>query len=440
MEPLSPNQEEDILQRVHRQFSPEALRIDQQNLYVDLDKVRGDAHPTQRIAKSILLADKPTCQVLAGHRGSGKSTELRWLKKELENKCYFTVLCDTREDVDPNDVDLLEVLIAIMRQLAKQLEAEEIKLAPGYFRGLWERIKALLDSEVNFEGIDLEAGMMKLSTVIKSSPDARLKLREKMEPDMGNWLHAANDLIGKAVLELRKKGWRGLVVLVDDLDKMVTRPHASAGCSTVEYLFVHRQAQLAAFDCYMVYTVPIQLAYSRLGPTLASLYGGSLPVLPMVKIQLPPPNRGTWEPGMQKFREMIEKRLSEAGVQERQVFADDQVRDDLIRMTGGQPTELMYLMREAMITEMPITPEAVERAVRERRKTYQRQLFAEDVEIIEHVRKDGKVQRTKSNDTILRDLLDNRVILQYVNDKEWYDVNPVIEDPPKQATSEPKPE
>jgi hypothetical protein len=81
----------------------------------------------------------------------------------------------------------------------------------------------------------------------------------------------------------------------------------------------------------------------------------------------------------------------------------------------------------------------VERSIRERSKTYQRQLFAEDLAIIKEVQETGTVQRTKANDSIVRDLLDNRVILQYVNDREWYDVNPVIVDPPTEAPSEHKP-
>ncbi len=314
----------------------------------------------------------------------------------------------------------------------------DIKLTPGYFRDRWERIKALLGSDVSFEKIGLEAGMLKISTAIKNSPDARLKLREAMEPDMGNWLHAANDLIGKAMLELGKKGWRGLVVLVDDLDKMVLRPHSTAGCSTGEYLFVNRHAQLSAFACHTLYTVPIPLAYSRLEPTLANLYGGSLPVLPMVKVQLPPPKRGDCAMGMDKFREIIQKRVSEAGVQERDVFANDKVRDQLIRMTGGQPREIMFLLRDALITQMPITGQAVDRAVRERRRAYERQLFAEDMPIIEDVRRTGDVKRTKGNDAIVRDLLDSRVILQYVNHKEWYGVNPIITEPPKPSRGKPK--
>jgi len=90
----------------------------------------------------------------------------------------------------------------------------------------------------------------------------------------------------------------------------------------------------------------------------------------------------------------------------------------------------MYFMRESLITEFPITGRAVDRAARERRKAYARQLSAEHWPIIKEVRKTGQVAhvRTKENDAAIRDLLDSRAILQYVNDEEWYDLNPVIAD------------
>jgi hypothetical protein len=83
-----------------------------------------------------------------------------------------------------------------------------------------------------------------------------------MEPDTGNLLNAANDTISEAVLELNKKGYKGLVILVDDLDKIVIRPIDHLGCSSAEYLFVHRAAQLTAFNCHVIYSMPISLANS----------------------------------------------------------------------------------------------------------------------------------------------------------------------------------
>ncbi len=313
------------LQKIYSVFALSPLRPDQQAMYVNLGDVRSDPGMVRGMAQKIRLSDEPTCQVLTGHRGSGKSTELGRLCQDLENPIegeagYFVVRVQADDELDRNDIDFPEVLIAIVRQMAAQLrERQGIKPKPGYFRDRWERLKKLALGEVSFEGLDLETGMATVSTTVKNSPDARSKVREVLEPDTNNWLTAANDVIGEAIQGLRKKGLRGLCVIVDDLDKMITRPHASAGCSTTEYLFVHRSSQLTAFHCHLIYTLPIDLAYSHHEPTIKRLYSG-LPVVPMTKIASPPPRSRTYKPGVQKFRDVIDVRLHSVGAGREDLF------------------------------------------------------------------------------------------------------------------------
>ena len=114
----------DPTQQVYREFGPEPIQPERQiDLYVDLEEVRGSMHAVSRLRERIRLAEgKPTCQVLAGHKGSGKSTELLRLKKELEcgSPSFFVVYVKADEDIDRNDVDFPDILVAVVRQLATQ--------------------------------------------------------------------------------------------------------------------------------------------------------------------------------------------------------------------------------------------------------------------------------------------------------------------------------
>lgn len=423
--------EGDLVQRVYRQFSPAPLRPEQDALYVDLNAARGDMDIVSRLEGKIRLAEgSPTCQVLAGHKGSGKSTELLRLKKRLESdpNPFFVVYVEADEDIDRNDVDFPDVLIAIVRQTAAQLkEHAGINLKPGYFKDRLRRLKELFTSDINFESFELDTGLMKLAGAIKSSPDARAKIRELLEPDADNWLYAANDVIGQAVLELAKKVKKGLVILMDDLDKMVVREHAGTGYNTDEYLFVNRAAQLTAFDCHVVYTMPLSLAYSHQEQAVRASYGGPVPVVPMTKVAARSPETGRYPPGVEKFREIIARRLKAANADESQVFANDDVRDKLIALSGGQPTELMTLVREAIIAhKLPIDEKSLQRAETEGRREYARQLRQDHWPIIEEVRQSGSFVRTKEKEPAFRELLGSRAILQYVNDEEWYALNPMV--------------
>jgi hypothetical protein len=166
------------LKEIYAAFDLAPLTSGQQDLYVNLDDVRGDSGIVRHLGRKIRLADQPTCQVLTGHRGSGKSTELWQLQHDLqeldeEGNHYFVVLIQADDHMDRNDVDFPEVLIAIIRQLAEDVrERLGIELKPGLFKDRWERIKKLALSEISFDKLDLAAGMAKLSATIKNSPDA----------------------------------------------------------------------------------------------------------------------------------------------------------------------------------------------------------------------------------------------------------------------------
>ncbi len=422
----------DLVRQVYQAFNPAPLTADQQRLYVDLDKARGEADVVHRLGQKIRLADKPTCQVLAGHRGSGKSTELLRLKKKLEtdHPRFFVVLCKADDDIDRNDIDFPEILIAIVRQTASQLkEQADVQLKPGYFATLPERMGKFLTSEVTFDKLEFGVSFAKLSGALKSSPTARHEIRKLLEPDTNNLLDAANDVIGQAILALGKKGYSGLTILVDDLDKMVVRPHDGAGCTTAEYLFVNRAAQLTAFKCHVVYTMPLSLAYSHQEQTIRQTYGGHVPVVPMTKIATQPPNPQPFEPGIDLFRQVIDSRLQSALTTPDVVFADDGVVEELIRLSGGQPTELMTLVREAIITQdLPIGRKALDRAKREGKAEYTRQMSLDHWPLLEEVRAAGMITRTLENEAAYRELIDSRAILQYANDAEWYGLNPMVAD------------
>jgi len=418
------------LKKVYKAFDPAPLSADETDLYVELDEVRGSLGLVDRMAKSIRLSDRPTCQLLAGHRGSGKSTELRRLERELESgdEKFFVVLWDVSEDIDRGDVDFPDVLIAIVRQLAKELrEKAGIELKPTLFKRRWEELKELLGSDVDFSGLSLDAGLAKFSAAIKSSPTTRIAIREALEPRTDSWIEAANDVIGKAILELKKKRYKGLVIAVDGLDKIPPMQyHNVSGFTLSEYLFINRHAQLTALKCHLIYTMPIALAYSCKERNIASLYGMMAPpVVPMTKIR--DKSGRKCKAGFEKLRDLIARRLEKAGVKAEDVFESEDVIREIIAKSGGQPRELVVLIRDSLVQgDLPIGKDSLGLVIARARQWYARQLREEHWKIIKRVEKDHVLCRTEKNDMLHMDLLDNRAILQYVNEKEWYGINPLL--------------
>jgi len=434
----------EISNAIFKIFTVQPLRLDQMNLYVPLDKFRGIAEKetrgvVEKIAGYIQSAGKVarfTAHVFAGHEGSGKSTELVRLKDLLETQSpkYFVVHCKAEEDIDRNDVDFPEVLIAIVRQLAKQMkEREKITLEPGYFKSRFKWWAEVFGSPVEFEKFDLSVLFLKISGAIKNSPSSREKVRKYMEPDTDNLLNAANDVISKATQELVKKGYAGLVIVVDDLDKIIVKPIGDGKTDSDKHLFLNRAPQMTGLHCQMIYTMPLSLAYSH-SQQVKKAYSNRLPMIPMVKIRSQPPKAKDYKPGIAAMRHMIDVRLKSANVPFEKVFQNDAVCNTLIKLSGGQPTILMGMIPEADISEgLPITDVSLERIRRENKRDFERILLFEDWEILEAIRRGGTFRRNVEAEERFRLLLENRSLLQYVNEREWYGLNPFVEllDPPE---------
>jgi hypothetical protein len=431
-----PNEDTDLLRRLYQAFDVRALRDVDAELRVELDEFRkpqtGVAH--EMYSKVVYSSHSRPChQVLAGHNGSGKSTELWYLKSRLEaggqTKPFFTVYCDADDHVDRNDVDFLDVLVAMLRQLATDLrERLGIELKPGYIRNRLGQLWGLLKSDVQLEALDLPMALGKLSVAIKGSPDARAELRKAFEPDAGNWMQAANECFGEAIRQLDPERFAGLVMIVDDLDKMANVEHQQGGCLQTENLFVRRAAQLTGFECHVIYSMPLDLAYSEHKPVVANSFGGDVPVLPMTKLYSRPPGREPHEAGVDAFSQVIDRRLARAGARRQDLFADDGVMRDVILLSGGQPTELMTLAREAMLVGLPIATAALPRLLSRGRLQYMSWLREDHWEIIKQVSKEGRYKLAEENKPAVRALLRTRAILQYLNRDEWYDVNPYLRD------------
>jgi len=87
----------------------------------------------------------------------------------------------------------------------------------------------------------------------------------------------------------------------------------------------------------------------------------------------------------------------------------------------------MTLIREALVEkDVPIEESTITTVARKITHSYERQLRQEHWAIIEQVKKDHVLKRTMENDGLYMELLGNRAILQYVNDREWYGLNPLL--------------
>jgi signal recognition particle GTPase len=88
--------------------------LQKEDYYVNLATTRGE-DVVKRMRRAIALSpNKLTYQLLSGHIGSGKSTELLRLKLELEKQGFAVIHCAADKYLQIDDVGLTEIWLVIV--------------------------------------------------------------------------------------------------------------------------------------------------------------------------------------------------------------------------------------------------------------------------------------------------------------------------------------
>jgi hypothetical protein len=405
--------------------------------YIDFSSVRGNKI-IESLKRTIALIspNEPTCQLFTGHIGCGKSTELLRLKAELEQAGFHVVYFESSQDLDMADVDITDILLSIARQVSESLEAIKIRLKPSYFANLFNEIVDFLQTPIELEAeAELSVGIGKITAKTKESPKLRRQLREYLEPRTAGILESINkELLERATTELKRRGKAGLVVIVDNLDRVDIRPLPS-GRTQPEYLFIDRGEQLRKLNCHVVYTIPLALIFSNDCETLINRFGGGIPpkVLPMVPVRQR--NGEEFHEGMELLRRMVlvrafpNKSLSKQLELTTEVFDTPETLNRLCRISGGHVRNLLGLLFDCLRQEdPPISRECLERVIRERCDTLTSSIDDEEWNLLFQVVE----QQTVKGDIEYQTLLRSMFVFEY-RDREgrWFGINPALEEAQK---------
>jgi hypothetical protein len=415
--------------------------------YIDFSTVRGGKVVEDLKDNISLFSDgQPTCQLFTGHIGCGKSTEILQLKQQLEAEGFHVVYFESSQDMEMGDVDLSDILLAIARRVVDSLETIKIKTEAKGFRAMLNGAVKILTTEIelatevdipgvgkieaNTSGeISLSMGIGKLSAKTKDSPDMRSKLRGYMEPKSGGLLDLINnEILLPAIADLKKLGKEGVVVIVDNLDRVDDSPKPW-GRPQTEYLFVDRAEQLRKLQCHMVYTMPLALRFSRDYGTLTARFMTDPIVLPMVPVVRR--DGSTHEEGISLLRQMILSRaMPDHSPTERlnaidQVFDNIQTLDRLCFASGGHVRNIMRLLNDALRKQrgLPVTLEVLEETIRKRRNELVLSIDDEEWNLLRQVNRTKKVVGDQGYQTLIRSMY----VYEYQDDDgSWFEVNPVL--------------
>jgi AAA ATPase domain len=368
-----------------------------------------------------------------GHRGAGKSTELRRLEQHLKEQGYFVVyFAADEQDINTEDTEYTDILLACTRHLLEAIKDADAKPLRDWMEKRWNDLKDLALTELSFESLSLETQISqfgKLTANVRTEPSLRQKIREKVNPYTPTLIDALNEFIRNAKKKLPAK-YSQLAVIADNLDKIVPFSKDGGERSNLDEIFLDRNEQLKALDCHLVYTIPISMVHSNRAAELGNNYNNPQ-VLPMIMVRKP--SGEIHQAGLAKMKEVIEKRAKQVAPDlslETEWFDTKETVEKLCLMSGGHVRNLLLMLQEAInqADDLPITAKAVQRAITNTRDVYRKTPGKDDWSILAKV----SVSRRILNDKEHRELLFNRCILEYHyydDDEEkqvWYDVHPLI--------------
>lgn len=416
-----------------------ALFTDNQEIeekyYIDFSSVRG-GKIIEDLKDNIAMwsPDEPTCQLFTGHIGCGKSTELWLLKQLLEAEGFHVVYFESDKNLEMGDLDVSDILLTIARQVSESLNTrEKLNLdEPRRFKSIIEGAIKLLQTEIEISPeFELSFGIAKITAQAKDSPQLRSKLRDYLGPRSNGIIETINqELLEPAHKKLKQRGKNGLVVIVDNLDKVDSSPKPW-GRPQPEYLFVDRGEQLASLHCHVIYTLPLALRFSNDFNTLTQRFKSDPQVLPMVSIQLR--DGKEFGEGMAKLRQLVLARafphLEEQQRLEKitEIFDSTETLDYLCKMSGGHVRNILRILNDAIKKQkgLPISSENLDKVIQNFRN--ERTLAVDDQEW-ELLRQVAQTKKVKGDDGYQK-LIRSMFVYEYRDDDgSWFDINPILKD------------
>jgi len=414
--------------------------------YIDFASVRGSEIIKELKGNIVDFFDEPTCALFTGHIGCGKSTELLRLKAELEDDNFHVVYFVSSDDLEMADVDISDVLLAIARRISESLENIQLGPQATGFRGLLNATKKVLLTEVDVKagaslfggkvGVDttkrevsLSAGIAELTVTAKNDQGLREKLNQFLGPQKNKLLETINqELIEPAIAQLQQAGKKGLVVIIDNLDRIDNR-QKSASRSQQEYLFIDQNECLLGLHCHVVYTMPLALKFSPDYETLKQWFGEEPKMLPMVPVQYR--DGSDCEAGMNLLRQMVLARaFPELSHEERfsqltEVFDSVESLDRLCRICGGHVRDLLRLLSEWIVKgkQLPLAGDVLEKLIRASHNDTTMIIAKEEWELLRQVHQSRRVGPDLGYQTLIR----RRLVFEYRDsDGSWFTVNPLL--------------
>lgn len=420
-----------------------------EQLYQPIYDHPGCEDPVQLLQTYVEFSDVQSLQLFSGFRGSGKTTELFRLQKQLEQEGYVVLYANAVQYINPSEeIDISDLLIVVAGAFSDALEkwAKQFDVPVNLqHEPYWTRFNNYLtrttvtpaEIGVNIEADSpaskllggIKAGL-DLKLALKSSSSFRRNLQQFMQNRIGELQATVVEFFEDGVKAVKRilGDEKQVVFIFDSLEQLRgSLSNEREVLRSVERVFASHLNLLDLPYVHAIYTVPPWLEFVMPGVDINTLW--------TIKLWNNDPERTRYEAGWNALRQLVLKRIGSDACQK--VFNCQNLEtftavDDLIDACGGDLRIMLRLLRETLLRarSLPISQEAIDGAITSVRGDFM-SISIEDAqwlaEISKH-RKHGLPDTNTESVNRLTRFLDTHFVLYLKNGEKWYDTHPLIRD------------
>jgi hypothetical protein len=403
-------------------------------LHCDLSLVRGGDRLEALVRDIRRRGSQPGLHFVTGHVGSGKSTELSRLRRQLESVALDSsgrvrypaaavVLFDALPLVNTiGDLDLEDLLVGLWDAVYALDNAAASEVLTKVWKDQLEKL--FKDFNRNLVGAVREIVGRLVSVLQSAKPEDRMQIRSRIANAADTMIDGLND----AFDAVRKKPGGSvnetspMVVIIDNLEKLTERSQ-----QVVEHLYLERLGALRRLSSHVVITTPTYLAYNAGGSSLSSLYGGNLIFVPMVRMRSRAEEGGEYDSrGVDAMVRLLSKRVDFG-----RLFVDGRVAAERIaKLSGGCIRDALRLTKDAINQQEDpkITAQSLDDSIRRGAADMGRALSEPRVQELLHVRATNRFS-VNCPDSVRMEMMRHLQVLAYQNGEPepYFVVHPLLE-------------
>ncbi len=380
--------------------------------------------PVKRMCDHITWTEVESLQLFSGFSGSGKSTQLQRLKKELEKAGYFVIYANAEHYMNLGETtQITDLLLAVAGAFSDGLKREgKDLLAESY----WTRLLHYLNTTVVEIGeITAMWDVVQLKASLKETPSFRQKVQAALAGRISELSRGVRAFVEEGVKAISKGGEVRVVFLFDSMEKNRGTPsNSDEVMNGLERIFGSHLDLLKLPWVHCVYAVPAWLKFIKPDAPIV--------LIPSIRQWNNDPERTPYQPGWDALRRVMRSRFKDEGCN--LLFGPPDASglhpeaERLIAECGGSLRDLFGLFGE---TIRAVQAEPVSKAVTRAIDT-ERNNFRTNIEDAHWLKKIGEERAADPPTSDKRDLhrfmrlLETHFVLYFKNDTDWYDTHPLV--------------